>query len=96
MDRQARSELSRAADAEAAANNPLIAEALEQWEQEITQAWKTSNLRDVEQRERLRLMLEAAQEFKSHLRRTIETGQLQKAQIERARTRLERVTSWIK
>lgn len=75
-----REQLQRAAHAEEALNNPLITEALQAWESEITEAWKTSPLRDTEGRERLRLMLRAAQHFQAHLQTTMETGQLIKAQ----------------
>lgn len=79
----AQAELTRSSQAQAALENPLIAEALSAWEMEITEAWKTSPLRDAEGRERLRLMLEASKQFKAHLERTVETGQIRRAQIQR-------------
>lgn len=75
-------QLQRAAHALDALNNPLISEALAQWEQDITETWKTSPLADVAGREKLRLMLQAAQQFQAHLRLTIETGQLIRAQTQ--------------
>ena len=69
----------RGAKAQEALENPLIAEALTAWEQEITEAWKTSPLRDVEGREKMRLMLEAAAVFRRHLTATMETAQILKA-----------------
>lgn len=72
-------ELHRAAQAQEALDNPLIAEALAAWETEITEAWKSSPLRDAEGRERLRLMLEAAQAFQKHLQSVISTGQMIRA-----------------
>lgn len=72
----ARVEMQRGADAEAALANPLIAEALAAWESEITRSWQTSPLRDVDGRERLRLMLEASRAFKAFLLETMQTGQL--------------------
>ena len=86
----AHAELERAARAQEALDNPLIAEALAAWEQEITESWKTSPLRDAEGRERLRLMLEASIAFKAHLLRTMETGQLQRLQMQQHRTWAER------
>jgi hypothetical protein len=86
-------ELERGSHAAAALENPLIAEALAAWETEITESWKTSPLRDVEGREKMRLMLEAAQVFRRHLLRTMETGQLQRVQMQQQRTWLERVKS---
>ena len=81
-------EIQRGAHAAEALANPLIAEALGAWETEIVEAWKRSPLRDAEGRERLRLMLEAAQHFRSHLERTIQTGELQKTQIQAQRQKL--------
>ena len=73
-------EIVRANHAQDALNNPLIQEALSHYETEITEAWKNSPLRDVEGRERLRLMLAAHQAFKSYLNTTMETGKLAQAQ----------------
>ncbi len=73
--------LNRAAKAQEALENPLIAEALSAWETEITETWKTSPLRDVDGREKLRLMLEAAAVFRLHLTRIVETGQLLRAPV---------------
>lgn len=72
-------ELHRAAKAQEALENPLIAEALAAWETEITEAWKQSPLRDVEGRERLRLMLQAAQEFQKHMNAVMANGKLIRA-----------------
>ena len=71
--------LARAAQAKDALENPLIAEALDAWDKEITEAWKNSPLRDAEGREKLRLMLEASKTFKAHLTKTMETGKLIRA-----------------
>lgn len=76
-----RQSLNRAAKAQEALENPLIAEALTAWELEITEAWKTSPLRDAEGREKLRLLLEAAQAFRLHLTNVMETGKLLKAPL---------------
>lgn len=85
--------LQRAAHAQDALNNPLIGEALDQWEKDITETWKTSPLADVDGREKLRLMLEAAKQFRSHLLRTMETGQLIRAQAQKAPTMWDRVSA---
>lgn len=89
-----RNELARGQDAQAALDNPLIAEALSAWEKEVTEAWKNSPLRDVEGRERLRLMLEASRQFTRHLQTTIDTGKLQSVSIQRKQTVLEKVKGW--
>jgi hypothetical protein len=87
-------ELNRADHAKQIAENPLLAEALTAWETEILQAWQQSPLRDVEGRERLRLMLEASKCFRQYLDTTIRTGQMAKVEIERERSKLERVKAW--
>lgn len=84
-------ELDRAGHAQAAIDNPLIAAALASWEQEITESWKQSPLRDAAGREHLRLMLEACKHFEAYLTRTLETGKLQQVQLARKLTVLERV-----
>lgn len=84
-------ELELASHAQAALENPLIAEALSAWELEITQAWQNSPLRDTAGREHLRLMLEASRHFQAHINRTLETGKLQQVQMARKQTVLERV-----
>lgn len=73
-------EIVRANHAQDALNNPLIQEALSHYESELTEAWKKSPLRDVEGRERLRLMLAAHEAFKNYLNTTLETGKLAKVQ----------------
>jgi hypothetical protein len=77
-----RTEVRRGADAQALLDNPLFVEALTAYEEEITQAWKQSLLRDVEGREKLRLMLEAANKVKAYLQTTADTGKLATAQIQ--------------
>jgi hypothetical protein len=68
--------LIRANRAKEALENPLVQEALEHYEQEIVTAWKNSPLRDVEGRERLRVMLETHRAFREFLQNTMESGKL--------------------
>lgn len=82
----AKVEMERGHRAREILENPLFAEAIAAWESEITQAWKTSPLRDAEGRENLRRMLEAAQQFQSFLTRTMETGNLAMEQVRREST----------
>lgn len=70
--------LVRANRAREALENPVLIEALEHYEQEITSQWKQSPLRDVDGRERLRLMLAAHEHFKTYLHSTLESGKLAK------------------
>ena len=55
---------------------------------EITSAWKASPLRDLDGRERLRLMLEAQIKFRQYLQSVIDTGKLTKIETP---SRLRRV-----
>lgn len=79
-----RKEVQRGADAQALLDNPLMLEAIQAYEDEITNLWKTSPLRDVEGREKLRLMLEASSKFRAYMVTTVETGKLATAQIKTA------------
>ena len=72
-------QINQAARAQELLDNPLLSEALDAWDKEITDAWKNSPLRDAEGREKLRLMLEAAKTFKAHLLKTVETGKIIRA-----------------
>lgn len=79
----ARVEMQRGSWAHELRENQLLHEALTAWEKEITEAWKTSPLRDAEGRERLRLMLEASAKFKAFISQTIETAELAKVPTQR-------------
>ncbi len=71
--------LARAAMADAILQHPLIAEALQKFEDEVTTAWKNSNPSDVEGHQKLRNLLEAHRQFSAYLQQTITTGRLIKA-----------------
>lgn len=69
-------DLSRAAQAAELLEHPLIVEALQAFELEIIEAWKKSPARDVEGRERLRMMLDSQEKFKACLQSMVNTGKL--------------------
>jgi hypothetical protein len=92
----ARVEIERGARAQELRDNPLLAEALSVWETEVVETWKRSPLRDVEARERLRLMLEASKEFRAFLQITIERGQLAKVPTQQPRSVLQKVREFVK
>lgn len=75
-----REHLQRADHAQALLEHPLLKEALEHYETEITEAWKTQNASPAD-RERLHQMLKAAQHFRRYLQSTVETGQLIRAKV---------------
>lgn len=95
-DTKLRREVQRGADAQALLDNPLLSEALAAFEQEITDQWKKSPLRDVEGREKLRLMLEASAKFSAYLLTTANTGKLAVATIQQKRTVAQRVSDWMR
>ena len=80
--------LARAATADAILQHPLIAEALQHFENEVTTAWKNSNPSDADGHQKLRNLLEAHRQFTAYLQQTIATGRLIKAmptRIDRAK-----------
>jgi len=70
--------LIRANEARQLLESSLLQEALDHYEQEIIQAWKTSPLRDEEGQRKLRLMLDAQAKFRSYLTNTLQSGKLAK------------------
>lgn len=75
------SQLSRASDAEAILAHPLIAEALEHYEQEIRSKWTSSSPRDAADREKLYQMHCAATHFRNYLLEVVTTGKLIRAEM---------------
>lgn len=86
-EQQLRTEMQRGAWANELQANPLLQEALDTYESEIVEAWKTSPVRDVEGRERLRLMLDAQKRFRAFLETTAQTGKLASTQVHQALTK---------
>ncbi len=75
-------QINRGLQAQQLAENPLLQEALQAWQSAITKQWMESPLRDVDGRERLRLMLEASKTFQQFLEATISTGKVAQATVE--------------
>lgn len=69
---------SRAAQARELLEHPLIVESLAALETEVMETWKKTSLNGAgrDDRERLFLILKAAQKFKAHLTSHVETGKL--------------------
>lgn len=80
-EQQIRREMQRGADAQALLENALLIEALDAYETEIVNQWKTSPLRDADGREKLRLMLDASTKFRAYLQTTVNTGKLATASL---------------
>jgi hypothetical protein len=86
-EQQLRTEMQRGEWARQLQENPLLREALDTYETEIVEAWKTSPVRDAEGRERLKLMLDAQKRFRSFLETTATTGKLASTQVQQALTK---------
>jgi hypothetical protein len=72
-------------------SNRVYAESMAQIEQEITDKWR--NEADPRNREWLWTLMQAHRKLQAVLKDTMLTGQMQSKQIERDRSRLERIGS---
>jgi len=96
MNTDERLALARADSADAILQHPLIAEALDHYEQELTQTWRNSKPRDAQGREELHRMLLAAAHFRAYLQATLDNGKVVQARLrqqtllEKAQERLQR------
>jgi hypothetical protein len=94
MTHDEREQIARADSADALLQHPLIAEALDNYEKELTQAWRNSKPKDAQGREELHRMLLAAAHFRAYLTAVIDSGKVIRARVhqqtlmERARERL--------
>lgn len=61
--------------------HPLLVEAFQTIEQEVTQAWQNSPARDVEGRENLWLQRKLLQKLRGQLEEVMETGKVAKASL---------------
>ena len=75
-------------------NDPLLQETLDLIEKEVTEAWMTCPVRDVEARETLWRMAVTARKFRDILRGTMESGKIAMKQLEDKKTLLQRVGNW--
>ena len=73
--------LARADAADAILQHPLVNEALNDYEQRLIEAWKTSKARAHAEREELHRMLQAQAHFREYLVQTIVTGKLIRAKV---------------
>lgn len=74
-------EARRGEEARQLLEHPLLIEAFEVIEKEVTEQWQTSPARDVEGREKLWLSLKLLQRVRKQLEHVIETGQVAKATL---------------
>lgn len=95
MQRSERETIARADDAEAILGNPLIAEALDSYEQELVAAWKNSKSGDAAGRESIHRMLQAQAHFRAYLLQVVTTGKLVRAKV-RPPTIMERAKGLIR
>lgn len=71
----------RGQQAERLLADPLLVEAFETIEQEITQQWITSPARDADGREKLWMMQQMLYRVKGHLDSVVESGKLARATL---------------
>lgn len=96
MTHDERQAIERADTAHALLAHPIVAEALDHYEQELTQAWRNSKPRDAQGREELHRMLRAAAHFRAYLQATVDNGKVVQARVrqqtlmEKAQERLQR------
>lgn len=74
--------LARAARADALLRDPLLVEAFDILEREYIQAWRTSQARDQDARERLFLAVNIVAKVRSHLKSVIADGRLSQAALD--------------
>lgn len=65
--------------------HPLLVQAFELIEQDITEQWKNSPVRDVDGREKLHLMERLLQRIKAQLRSVVENGQVVEATLQQSK-----------
>ena len=88
-------ELERARLAEELINNPLWTEAHEEYTRRLKEEWANSPARDAEGREKIWLMLKAAEAAKRHLQEIINTGKLASIQMEQWQSVKDRAKAWL-
>lgn len=69
-------QIHRASHAQALKDNPVLAEALDAWKTDLMKAWEQSPARDAEGREKLFLMVHAAEKFKTYVEAMVDSGKL--------------------
>lgn len=74
--------------------DPLLQEALNLIEKEVTEAWMGCPVRDVEARETLWRMAVTARKFRDVLKGTMESGKIAMKQLEEKKSLLQRVGNW--
>lgn len=74
-------EIQRGKDAEYLLQHPLLVEAFEVIEKEVTEQWQNSPARDVEGREKLWLSLKLLNRLQAQIKSVVETGQVAQATL---------------
>ena len=74
-------EIQRGRDAELLLQHPLLQEAFEVIEREVTEQWQNSPARDVDGREKLWLTLKLLKQVRHQIVSVVETGQVAQATL---------------
>ena len=84
---KARQDMARADKAEAVLRNEIFIESFEYLENEFTQAWKQSALKDTDARERLYMLCQSLEALKGYIHKVVEDGKMAKATLQELHNR---------
>lgn len=82
-----REKQARAERAEALMRNELLVEAFEYLDNQFTEAWKMSDIKDAENRERVYYLCQSLTALKGYFQSVVESGKLAEAQLDDFRRR---------
>lgn len=79
---KARAKQARAEKAEALLRNELFVEAFEYLDSQFTSAWKNSDVKDAENRERIYYLSQSLNALRGYFQSVVEDGKLAEAQLD--------------
>ena len=86
-ERKVRDKQARAERAEALLRNELLNEAFDYLDEQFTAAWKNSDVKDTDNRERVYFLSQSLAALKGYFQSVIESGKLAEAQLDDFRRR---------
>jgi hypothetical protein len=84
---KARAKQARAEKAEALLRNELFVEAFDYLDAQFTEAWKSSDIKDAENRERVYYLCQSLSALRGYFQSVVEDGKLAEAQLNDFRMR---------
>ena len=85
---KARAKQARAEKAEALLRNELFVEAFEYLDGQFTEAWKSSDIKDADNRERVYYLSQSLTALRGYFQSVVEDGKLAEAQLDDFRRRV--------